>query len=274
MNTHPKLSIIIPTFNSALTVAETLESVLSQTFTDWEVLVMDGKSIDKTAAIVTSYVHMDERIRLISEKDSGVYDAMNKGITVSKGAFLYFLGSDDVFLNKETLTSLFDRLSPDVDVFYGNVQFKGSGRIYSGESSIEKLVYQQISICHQAIFYARNVFDRLGNYDLNYHIHADYDFNIRCFRDETLQIQFIDQIVAIFNEQGLSGEHANQDSFHTHLSEAIITEKYDLIGLYESHEQLKQELERIKTSNSFRFGNFVMQPIGFIKKKLGAILKK
>jgi glycosyltransferase involved in cell wall biosynthesis len=274
MHTQPKLSIIIPTFNSALTVAETLDSILGQSFSDWEVLVMDGMSKDETAAIVSTYAQQEKRIKLHTEKDKGVYDAMNKGITASQGTYLYFLGSDDVFLNKDTLTTLFDQVSPDVDVFYGNVQFKGSGRIYSGASSIEKLVYQQISICHQAIFYARNVFDRLGDYDLNYHIHADYDFNIRCFRDDSLHIQFIDQIVAIFNEQGLSGLHANADSFHTHLSEEIIKEKYDLIGLYESHEQLKEELERIKTSNSFRFGNFVMRPIGFLKKKLANILQR
>lgn len=274
MHTQPKLSIIIPTFNSASTVAETLDSILSQTFTDWEVLVMDGMSKDETAAIVMPYAQREERIQLYTEKDNGVYDAMNKGIVASKGTYLYFLGSDDVFLNEDTLTALFAQVSPDVDLFYGNVQFKGSGRIYSGESSIEKLIYQQISICHQSIFYARSVFDRLGYYDLKYHIHADYDFNIRCFRDDSLKIHFVDQIVAIFNEQGLSGVHANADGFHTHLSEEIIKEKYDLVDLYESHEQLKEELERIKMSNSFRFGNLVMRPIGFLKKKLGAILKR
>lgn len=274
MQTHPKLSIIIPTFNSASTVAETLDSIIAQDFREWEVCVMDGVSKDDTASIVASYTHQEPRIRLYSEKDRGVYDAMNNGIAISHGDYLYFMGSDDVFFDTQTLQNLFGTINSNVDIFYGNVQFKKSGRIYSGESSIEKLVYQQISICHQAIFYARRVFDRLGNYDLNYHIHADYDFNIRCFRDDTLQIQFIDQIIAIFNELGLSGEHANADGFHTDLSESIIKEQYNLISLYESHKQLKLELERIKKSNSFRFGNFVMRPIGFIKKKLGTILKK
>ena len=88
-----KLSIIIPTFNSANTLRRALDSIIGQTLNDLEVLIMDGVSTDQTLDIAKTY--NDNRIRIFSEPDNGVYDAMNKGIDKASGEWLYFLGSDD-----------------------------------------------------------------------------------------------------------------------------------------------------------------------------------
>ena len=90
----PRLSIINPTFNSAKTLSRCLDSVISQSFTDWEVLMMDGVSNDDTIKIASSY--QDSRIRIYSEPDKGIYDAMNKGIDKAHGEWLYFIDSDDI----------------------------------------------------------------------------------------------------------------------------------------------------------------------------------
>lgn len=276
MNTSknkPKLSIIIPTYNAEATVMATLDSIMRQSFDDWEIWIMDGASTDKTPELVEDLVSKMTHVHWVSEKDKGVYDAMNKGIQKANGEYLYFMGSDDVFYNDDTLEQLFTQVHPQSDFIYGNVKFKGSGKIHSGPSSLDRLVFEQVSICHQAIFYKNTIFQTIGTYNTEYFIHADYDLNIRCFRHDPFVIQYIDQIVAIFNEQGLSGIKSNADGFHTALTKEILGEQYDLLKLYRSHRQLEKELKAIKASKSYRLGNWVMKPLGVFKRKL-RFLKK
>ena len=90
-----RLSIILPTFNCDKVIRHCIESIVGQEFHDWELLVMDGMSRDGTLEIVRQYSSKDSRIRVYSEPDNGIYDAMNKGIDKSQGEWLYFMGSDD-----------------------------------------------------------------------------------------------------------------------------------------------------------------------------------
>lgn len=101
-----KLSIIIPTYNSASVLPRALDSIICQTFTNWEVLIMDGISTDDTLKMAQSY--NDSRIRIYSEPDNGIYDAMNKGINKANGEWLYFLGSDDCLFSKDVLSNIFN----------------------------------------------------------------------------------------------------------------------------------------------------------------------
>src|SRR2546422_844446 len=105
----PIFSIILPTFNSAAQIATALESILNQTFNDFEILVLDGCSGDNTIEIAKSY--KDTRIRIWSEKDEGIYDAMNKGIEKATGKWLYFLGSDDELYNNAILEKVFHKVN-------------------------------------------------------------------------------------------------------------------------------------------------------------------
>ncbi len=264
----PLLSIIIPTFNSASTIRETLESILKQTFKNVEILVLDNVSEDSTCKIVDEYIDEYPQIKLHSEKDRGVYDAMNKGIQLSKGDFLYFMGSDDVFYANDTLDLIFTKENLSYDIIYGNVEFKKSKKIYSGESSLSKLMESQISICHQAIFYSKRTFNIIGNYNLKYFIHADYDFNIRCFKNEELKIKYINIIIAIFNEAGLSGVNSNADGFHTELTEFNLSQNYNIIGLFEENKKLKNELNNISKSKEYKLGLFIISPLKKIKRFL------
>lgn len=260
------ISIIIPTFNSEATVEVTLESIVNQTYKNIEVLVMDGVSEDTTCEIVREFVAKHSFITLVPEKDNGVYDAMNKGIELCKGDYFYFMGSDDVFYDNATLAKIVNHISSEDDFLYGNVMFKESNLIYSGASNFNKLYYDQISICHQAIFYSKRVFELVGNYNLKYFIHADYDFNIRCFADKRIKKRFISETIAVFNEKGMSGTESNADGFHTELTEKILKEKYTLIDLYKKNKELKKEIEVIKKSKNFRLGYLILRPIRKIKR--------
>jgi len=267
----PLLSIVVPTYNSVLTIAETLESIVNQTYPNLEVLVVDGLSNDNTCEVVNNFMLKNNFIKLISEKDTGVYDAMNKGLKLSKGDFLYFMGSDDVFYNNAIVDKILTKENRVYDFIYGNVKFKKSKEIHSGESSLLKLIEDQISICHQAIFYSRSTFDTIGFYDLKYFIHADYDFNIRCFKNENIKIKFVDCIVAIFNEAGLSGLNSNADGFHTDLTEFNIAQKFTVLDLYNQKMDIERNLKRVSNSKEYRLGHLLLGPLKKIKKFLQKI---
>ena len=222
--TTPFFSIVIPTLNSEKTLPAALDSVLHQQFTHFEVWIIDSVSRDHTLSIVNTYGEKDGRIRLVSEKDKGIYDAMNKGIRLAGGSYIFFLGSDDWLHDDGVLGSVFEGLKGAIspDLLYGNVvgaNYKGH---YDGEFSFEKLLKKNIS--HQAIFYKRDLFDKIGYYNLSYRAHADWDLNIRCFADSRLNIKYLDRVIAEFGAGGISAGH--DLSF---IKEVLIPEKLKML---------------------------------------------
>jgi len=196
-----KISIIIPTYNATKTLSVALESILEQTFTDYEILIVDGLSTDNTVEIAKSY--LDKRIKIISEKDSGIYDAMNKGIQLAKGEWLYFLGSDDRLFDIKVLENIQQSiLKCNCDVVYGDVfstRFKGR---YSGEFEFKELLTK--NICHQSIFFKKSVFEKTGLFDLKYKGHADWDHNFKWFFNPLIQKKYFDLVVAEYADGGFS----------------------------------------------------------------------
>lgn len=179
-----KLSIIIPTFNSGTVLGSALDSIVNQTFADCEVLIMDGASTDNTIEIAKSY--NDSRIRIYSEPDKGIYDAMNKGIKKANGEWIYFLGSDDYLLKSDVLERMIEG-TDNLDMVYGDVEATHLPPEHYGEWTPETLSYNR---CHQAIFYRRNVFDQLGLYPPKYPICADHYINLRLFLSNRFYLQY------------------------------------------------------------------------------------
>ncbi len=202
--TNPFFSIIIPTFNSEKTIYRCLESILSQSFSNFEVLIIDGESSDETISIAKFF--KDAPIKIFSEKDTGIYDAMNKGIRFAKGKWLYFLGANDELFNEYVLQNVANKIrDTDAEFIYGNVRIIGrvpeiNEGIYDGMFDIKKLFKK--NICHQSIFYAETVFDKVGFFNTNYVIRADWDLNHRCFAN--LKVEYIAEIIAKFEWGGLS----------------------------------------------------------------------
>lgn len=193
-------SIIIPTFNSEKTLERCLKSVVNQSFKDFEILIMDGLSTDSTLAIVKSF--NDDRIKIFSEKDKGIYDAMNKGIDKANGKWLYFLGSDDELYDEKVLEKIYFVIQTTrKKIIYGNVKIIGNagwakdGDIYDGEFNLEKILRK--NICHQAVFYHKSVYTKLGYYNMSYILCADWDFNLRCFAKYCFS--YTDIIIAKFS---------------------------------------------------------------------------
>ena len=116
---NPTASIVIATYNSAKTLRMSLESVLNQSFQDWECVIVDGASKDGTVEIIKEYSNKDARFRYISEPDNGIYDAFNKGWKMAKGEWVYYLGSDDLLM-QDDLSNLLQNTG-HADVLYGDV---------------------------------------------------------------------------------------------------------------------------------------------------------
>ncbi|MEO7534677.1 MAG: glycosyltransferase family 2 protein [Ferruginibacter sp.] len=183
----PKISVIIPTFNAEKTIAKALDSILFQAFSNYEILVLDGKSADGTLEIIKSYAEKNECITWLSKKDDGIYDAMNNGIKKAKGDWIIFMGSDDSFFSDDVLLRVNNAIGENKAsrMIYGNVHlnksigFENESLVYGGEFHTRRILYA--NICHQSIFYHQSLFQELGVFNTKYKLLADWDFNLRCF---------------------------------------------------------------------------------------------
>ena len=191
-------SIIIPTYNSAKVIKHCLDSIIEQTYKDYEILVMDGCSKDETVQIVLSY--KDNRIKVYSKPDKGIYDAMNKGIDIAMGDWLLFLGSDDYLYKDDVLLNVLPYLSNDLDVIYGEVESHWS-ELHRGKWTLAKI---EANRCHQAIFYNRRFFGAKLRYNLKYPILADFDMNLKWFLNSNNRHLYIPILISHFSDGGCS----------------------------------------------------------------------
>lgn len=202
---HPLISLITVVYNGEALIADTLQSAVSQTYRNIELVIIDGGSTDKTVSVARQFT--DHIGTLISEKDKGIYDAMNKGIRAAKGEWVYFLNAGDSFYDANVLTDLFSKDWNEVSLVYGKVQTinEPTGINYiNGQPVSIKDFYYKYPICHQATFTRRAVFDIIGEYNNTYKIAADSEWFVRFFQLENLRSCFVDRIIAYYDIQGAS----------------------------------------------------------------------
>jgi glycosyltransferase involved in cell wall biosynthesis len=226
MISNPIFSIIVPTYNSEKNIEGCLDSILSQTFNNYEVLIIDSCSNDNTKRIVEQLMLANTSIRFLQERDNGIYDAMNKGLVAAHGDWLYFLGSDDRLNSANVLEQVSEKIKKDdtTSVVYGNVRIKGDtswakdGDIYDGRFTLDKLLKK--NICHQSIFYKRLFINAaIGNYNVNYKLCADWDFNLRCWAHKPFH--FADIIIADFFGGGTTTIEHIDDNFSKDFKQII-----------------------------------------------------
>ena len=189
------VSIIVVTFNAGKTLQKCLDSIYQQTYKNIELIIIDGLSNDNTLEIIKK--NEDKISFWISEKDDGVYDAMNKSLKYVKGDRIFFLGADDMLMPDFSLI-VNDLLDPNI-IYFGSSKFK---------KRIEGKKFKPYNLCkrnivHQSIFYPKAVFSKY-QYELKYPVLADYYLNIRCYSDGQYKFEFLPYIVSIFTPGGLS----------------------------------------------------------------------
>ncbi len=204
---QPLFSLIVPTLNVETTLCASLDSVSQQTCTDFELILVDGGSTDGTLDVAKDFAsRLGERLVIHCGLDRGPYDAMNHGVSLSRGEWLFFLGADDILYDADTLARVasFIREHEPSDLVYGDVIMRSSALRYAGAFDLDRLLFEQ-NICHQAIFYRRELFAGIGPYNLRYRLWADWDFNIRCFSNPALVTRYMDIVVAHYDDtSGLS----------------------------------------------------------------------
>ena len=206
--TQPVFSVITVTYHCAEPLRRTLVSLSQQDAALFEHVIVDGASKDDTLDVIKS--HADSAsypVRFISEKDAGIYDAMNKGIALARGKFLIFINAGDLLM-PHILEEIAPQLpSSTLSMLYGNALMTG-GHVYG--ASFDKCKIAKLNICHQAIFYGRDVFEKLGKYSLQYRVLADYAFNIKCIADEQILKLYVDLIISEYEADGFSARNTDE----------------------------------------------------------------
>lgn len=191
MSTKKIVSIITVVYNGVSTLEKTIQSVVNQTYENVEYIIIDGGSTDGTLDIIKKY---EDKINYwVSEEDKGIYDAMNKGIKVAKGDWIYFLGADDILY--DVLHKVIDNLDSSKSAIYGDVYMPKKHKIYDGKFTKFKMMFH--NICHQAIFYNKEVFKN-KQFDLKYKLLADYAFNLSHYDEKSFH--YIPILVAFYND--------------------------------------------------------------------------
>ncbi|MVN20001.1 glycosyltransferase family 2 protein [Mucilaginibacter arboris] len=228
----PLLSVITVVFNNVNDIERTMLSVLNQTYPNIEYLVIDGKSTDGTLEIIEKY-----RSRLavfISEKDAGIYDAMNKGLAKATGDYVVFMNSGDEFYEKDTVKEVFAS-GPGADIYYGEtemineeLQSLGQRRHKAPENFTWRDFKYGMSVSHQAIFIRRKL---TGLYDLNYQLSSDIDWILTAAK-KARKIVNVHQYVAKYLVGGMSKKKHRQS-----LQErfAIMRKHYGLLSTVFNH---------------------------------------
>lgn len=205
----PLFSIITPSYQARAKLEDTFASVMGQATGLFDYWVIDGASSDGTREWLTN--RNEPGFHWISEKDSGVYDAMNKGIRLSEGRFLLFLGAGDRLLPgslQQVADFIQQHPSSDPRFIYGDVRDLQTGRPFTA-GPYSKIRMCHGNICHQGIFYDRAIFDLLGEYELRYPIMADWAFNLKCFGTSRIRKLHFPAMVADFEGGGLCSQVAD-----------------------------------------------------------------
>lgn len=208
----PKFSIITVTYNAEESIEGTVLSVISQEFEDFEYIIIDGASTDKTLAILNKYDNEIDNV--ISEKDQGLYHAMNKGIHAAKGEFLLFLNAGDRFVNASVLNEVYSRISPKtriVSADFINVKEEGAldGRYIPTKACTPNNLRKDFAACHQTVFIHRSI---ASEYDLRYKILADYKWVVQAsLKCKPEAIAHSKTAIVYYLDGGLSAQNVKQN---------------------------------------------------------------
>lgn len=209
-----KISIITVSYNSSETIRETIESVLNQTYSDIEYIIVDGESKDSTISIVKKYESkFNGRLRWISEKDEGIYDAMNKGVKMATGDIIGILNSDDIYTSTIIISDVASAfVRNDIGAVFGDLHyFKGqdtlkSYRKYSGKLFKLWMFRWGIMPPHPTFFVRKKYYDKWGTYDKSFDISGDYELLIRFLLVHRISYQYMNTDMVAMRLGGASSK--------------------------------------------------------------------
>ena len=207
-----KISIITVCLNSELTIAKTINSILEQSHSDLELLVIDGLSTDNTIQVASSF--KDQRVKVLSDKDNGIYNAMNKGLELATGDIILFLNSDDFLAERQVLSeviSLFDKTK--ADIIYGGIAYVGKNKKILYEWMPQKFKRKSYKngfhTPHPAFYAKKKLYDKKGGFDENFKVAADFDLMLRFMEDAETKSVLSNKIMVHMSAVGFSSKLKN-----------------------------------------------------------------
>jgi glycosyltransferase involved in cell wall biosynthesis len=233
----PKISLITVTYNAARVLESTIKSIISQTFTNYEYIIIDGGSTDGTLEIIKKYephIHY-----LVSEPDRGLYDAMNKGLQAAQGEYVWFMNAGDEIYDKDTLAQVFAVREQVADIYYGDALFfTQTGETIGLRSEVTphklpgKLTWRSLQygmvVCHQS-FIARKAIAPLYNLDHPYC--ADVDWEIKCLKKANKVVP-----TGLVLSRYLTGGFSKKNLYKSLLDRyAVLKSHYGLVSTIQSH---------------------------------------
>tara|TARA_B110000003_G_scaffold247928_1_gene259314 strand:+ start:30908 stop:31639 length:732 start_codon:yes stop_codon:yes gene_type:complete len=200
-----KVSIITISYNSERTIEDTLLSVINQSYKNIEHIIIDGKSSDSTLEICSNYSHLS---KIISEKDSGVYDAFNKGLENASGNIIGFLNSDDIFNDNNSLEQIVKGFDENTDAVYGNLKFYNENKKIVRRwisKPFEKGIFKKAWMPPHPTFYCRKkVYDKYGNFNDSFKIAGDFELMLRFMECFDINTKFLNQNLIKMKSGGIS----------------------------------------------------------------------
>lgn len=266
-----KLSIITINYNNLQGLEKTYQSVVSQTWQDFEWIVIDGGSTDGSKEFIEE--HQDRFSYWVSEPDKGIYNAMNKGISISTGEYCFFLNSGDSLIDNSVLSQVFSN-SFDEDVVHGSIKFKFDDHeeIRNTDKPITLRTFLYGTINHSGCsFIRRDSFDKWGKYDESLKIVSDWKWFLKSIGLSTASARFINVLISEFDCHGISmtSNELIEQERRLVLSE-LVSDR--IILDYENFTRMEVEyknlIQQLRTSMAYRLGSLIMSPFRLIKKFL------
>jgi glycosyltransferase involved in cell wall biosynthesis len=245
-----KVSIITATYNSAATIKACMDSVLHQSYTDIEYIIMDGGSEDDTVKIITEAAKLSPNIIFKSESDKGIYDALNKGIARATGSIIGFVHSDDFLAATDVISSIVDTFGTEhADGVYGDlhyVAFDNTDKIirnWVSKPYKKKLLKKGWMPAHPSLFLKKEIYDTYGLFNMSYKIAADYDFILRVFQQKHLKFSYLEKTLIKMRVGGASNK-----------------------SLKNIVQKTKEDFKALKDNNIGGFGTVLLKNITKIKQ--------
>jgi glycosyltransferase involved in cell wall biosynthesis len=251
-----KVSIITINLNNKAGLEKTIESVIGQTYNDFEYIVIDGCSADDSVDIIKQ--NQDKIAKWVSEKDSGIYDAMNKGIGKASGEYILFLNAGDYFFNHHVLETVF-KIPSSEDIIYGDMMIdRGVSKLEYGHSP-DPLTFEgmiESTLWHPVSFIRKSLFDKYGLYNTRLKIVSDYEFFLKVLFIHNVSYKHISLPVSVFKTDGIGSIEA-YDTLHKE-EKLSVQLKYFSVLVIDSANRFNE----LKKSKAVYIGNWlVMKPM-------------
>ena len=254
-----KLSIITINYNNLSGLRLTMDSVLKQTYTNIEYIVIDGDSTDGSKDLIREY--SDKLSYWVSEKDGGIYNAMNKGVSKAKGEYCLFLNSDDYLVHERVLEQLF-KLNFTEDIVYGDMYMEDSMNTKTLSVQPQKLTFEHFissTLWHPASFIKTALFFKYGFYNEQLKIVSDYEFFLKTIIVNQVSYKHVDMAISVYKVVGMSSKKENEE---LHLLERKkVQEMYFPISVIET----AKKLEALNGSKVIKVYSWLQKHPGILK---------